>query len=206
MITRATTAVAAAALLAVSGGVAHAHGEPQENRFFLLVGPALLAPASPGLDEVMDPSFGFGIETGYLIGFGPDRGAGHFGLAPAIGLRWFDVNDEGSGRGLTTALHATAGVRAGFVGRGAFVYGLADAGLARARFRACGPETVCDATFLEMNPMARFGGGVDFAVSHAFALGAGIAVPVIFSRDGRGIDETEVGIESMVYGKFLIGH
>ena len=202
MTIRATSLMVAAALLTVSG-VAHAHGELQENRWFVLGGPAILAPASPGLDAVMDPSFGGGLEAGYLIGFGHDRGSGHFGLAPTVSLRLYDVNDEASGRGLTTATHVTTGVRAGFVGRGAFLYGLADVGLAGARYRPCGFERTCDTTVSETDPMTRIGGGVDFSVNRYLALGGSVAVPVIWSRDGRGIDETEGTLEAMAYGKFL---
>jgi hypothetical protein len=188
--------------LLLAPGRAWAHGEPQENRLYLSGGLQVLAPLSPAFDAAVDPSLGTTLEAGYLIGFGPDRGAGHFALAPMVALRLYDLNDGFIGTAHSTyAATLSTGVKAGFAGRGAFLYGLADVGLSGTHFVVCNVKRCTSLS--EPDFVTHLGGGIDFSVSRHVALGASVAVPVLYSRDGRGIDETETGIESTVYGKFL---
>ncbi len=198
------TGAALFVLLAVPT-VALAQAHPQENRFYLGVGGGIMQPLSDELERLVDVSGGWSVELGYLVGLAP-TGSGGLGIAPNVTFKMWDLNDtlpDVDSRN-TWNIALTGGLKAGYVGGGAFVYGLADAGVNYTKFRVCGLDGACDDRLSEADFLLRLGGGLDFAVARWVAIGVQAAVPVTFSDDDEGIGETISAFEAMAYVKFML--
>jgi hypothetical protein len=193
---RALALLALAAVLCAPAA-AFALGEDQLNRGFASLGVGFLQPMSNDFDSTYDTSFDLLVEAGFILGVGPSGLA----LAPTAGFRYFKLNDNVGTDFNAWAWQLYAGLKAGFAGRGLFLYGEADIGLSTLQYSVC-VFGFCDRAD-ETDFMLRFGGGADFSILSFLAVGGEFGFPIVFSDQSGGTTEDTVGFELLAYAKFL---